>query len=142
VRHCTPTPANRNSRDFGREIAHAAVPRRPPIPLYHDCSSYRGLHESVGVVPRSLSPRAANPHRPIRISFPIEAEVSSTYADHRAGHSSPIPQPACRRPHLPAHPLQVPHVARPARQVTACRASRRRHRCPRRRDDDGGGGGA
>ena len=28
------TVANRNGRDFGGEIAHAAVSRRPPIPLY------------------------------------------------------------------------------------------------------------
>jgi hypothetical protein len=48
--------ANRNVGDFGREIAHGAVSRRPPISLRHDGTPYRGLRVrrwGLGFVHRS-----------------------------------------------------------------------------------------
>jgi hypothetical protein len=41
--------ANRNVRDFGWEIAHAAVSRRPPISLYTMVPRTEGYAYDVGV---------------------------------------------------------------------------------------------
>jgi hypothetical protein len=41
--------ANRHVRDFGREIAHAAVTRRPPIPLDTIVPRTAGSAYDVGV---------------------------------------------------------------------------------------------
>jgi hypothetical protein len=44
---------NRNVRDFGWEIAHAAVSRRPPISLYTIVPLTGGCAKTVGIVHRS-----------------------------------------------------------------------------------------
>jgi hypothetical protein len=62
-------------RNFGRGVAHAAVTRRPPIPLYTIAPPNRGLHvrrEGLGFAPsfkgHSLS-RRAKPYRYDSLTF-------------------------------------------------------------------------
>jgi hypothetical protein len=47
--HSDDISANRNVRDFGREVAHAAVTRRPPIPRYTMVPRTGGYAHDVGV---------------------------------------------------------------------------------------------
>ena len=59
----TLTLANRNVMDFGWEIAHAAVSRRPQVSHYTVlyCSAYSHVHVGslVGVCPESASDSGA-----------------------------------------------------------------------------------
>jgi hypothetical protein len=95
--------ANRDGRDFGREVAHATVSRRPPIPPRHDSSPCSHVHvrrESSGFVPRSRAVfRRAVPN-PKRYDSRRVRRCTSTGV--RPPGDRPEPRGACEPKHTPA----------------------------------------
>jgi hypothetical protein len=98
TQRCTKV-ANRDGRDFGWEIAHGAVTRRPADSPLHDGTLIRGLHErrrGLGFFYRS---RTIAPCQTFALRFELLHRCNSTHLPHGGGF-----QQRLREPLLVSHP--------------------------------------